>query len=166
VQSPRWLSEPEQRAWRAFLDALRMLPEALDDDLQRNSGMSLADYEVLVQLSEARDRALRMGELAAGALVSRSRLSHAIVRLEGVGWVERRVCPSDKRGKLCVLTDAGFAALEAAAPFHVEAVRRFVFDALGCDDAAELGRLADAIRTRLPAAAQGLTAQAPQRNAR
>jgi DNA-binding MarR family transcriptional regulator len=80
---------------------------------------------------------------------SRSRLSHAVSRLEEAGWVERRACPTDKRGALAVLTTAGFAALEAAAPGHVEAVRRHLFDVLTAEQVTELGRISAAIRDGL-----------------
>jgi DNA-binding MarR family transcriptional regulator len=146
---PRWLSGDEQAAWRAFLDAVRLLIDSLDAQLQADAGMSLADYEVLAQLSESPGRERRMSGLADSVFLSRSRLSHAVARLEGAGWVERRKCPSDRRGTYCRLTDAGFAALEAAAPGHVEAVRRYVFDAFGCDEVTHLARLSEAIRSRL-----------------
>src|SRR3712207_216405 len=126
----RWLTADEQRAWRAFLTASRRLFDALDRQLQRDSGVPHTYYEILVRLSEAPDRTLRMSQLADRAGSSRSRLSHAVARLEDMGWIERRECQEDRRGQLAVLTDRGFAALAAAAPGHVEAVRSFLFDAL------------------------------------
>jgi DNA-binding MarR family transcriptional regulator len=103
--------------------------------------MSMADYEVLVQLSESDGRRLRMCDLASMSLVSRSRLSHQVARMEESGWVRRESCPSDRRGAFAVLTDAGFAALEAAAPGHVAGVRQHVFDHLdeaGVEQLAEI----------------------------
>ena len=86
--------------------------------------MPHAYYEMLVKLSEAPERTLRMSELATELDSSQSRLSHAVARLEERGWVQRAPCATDRRGQLGVLTDEGFAALAAAAPGHVEAVRQ------------------------------------------
>jgi DNA-binding MarR family transcriptional regulator len=127
---PRWLDAEEQRAWRAWLFSSMLLQDRLDRELTHETGISHAYYEILVQLSEAPDRMLRMSQLADRCLSSRSRLSHAVSRLEERGWVRRQVCPDDGRGLLAVLTDEGFAALEAAAPVHVESVRRHLFDQL------------------------------------
>src|SRR3954463_4805392 len=126
----RWLSEEEQLAWRAWLFSSLLLHDRLDRDLTRETGISHAYYEILVQLSEAPGHALRMSELAERCLSSRSRLSHAVARLEERGWVRRQVCAEDGRGQLAVLTDEGFAALEGAAPVHVESVRTHLFDQL------------------------------------
>jgi len=145
----RWLDDEEQRIWRAFLGAVRLLTAELDRELQRDADMPHAYYEILVALSEAPGRQLRMSELADLSQSSRSRLSHAVSRLEEAGWVERMACPTDKRGSLAALTDAGFAALEAAAPGHVEGVRRHLFDVLTPEQACELGRISTAIRDGL-----------------
>jgi DNA-binding MarR family transcriptional regulator len=126
----RWLNEDEQQAWRAYLGATRLVFDQLDRELQRDAGMPHAYYEILVRLSEAPDRALRMSALADRSQSSRSRLSHAVSRLEENGWVRRESCPDDKRGQIARLTDAGFEALAAAAPGHVEGVRSHVFDPL------------------------------------
>src|ERR1700682_4083634 len=134
----RWLTEAEQQAWRGFLEADRLLLDRLDRQLQDDAGMSHADYEILVRLSEAPGRQIRMSELAGQTLFSRSRLSHAVARLERLGWVDRTSCPTDKRGMLAGLTDAGYAVLEAAAPGHVAAVRRYIFDALTGKEVAQL----------------------------
>src|SRR5215208_639781 len=117
-----WLTADEQRAWRAYLESSKVLLDALDRQLQRDSDIPHTYFEVLVRLSEAEDRSLRMSELADLTLSSRSRLSHAVSRLEERGWVVREVCAEDGRGQLAVLTDEGFAALEAAAPVHVTGV--------------------------------------------
>jgi DNA-binding MarR family transcriptional regulator len=127
---PRWLDAEEQRAWRAWLYSGQLLMDRLDRDLSHQTGVSHAYYEILVALSEAPGRMMRMSELADRCLSSRSRLSHAVSRLEERGWVRRQVCPDDGRGQLAVLTDDGFAALEAAAPVHVESVRAHLFDQL------------------------------------
>jgi DNA-binding MarR family transcriptional regulator len=126
----RWLSPAEQQAWRAFLDATRLLFGTVDEQLQREAGMPHTYYEILVRLSEAPDRRLRMSELAEASLSSRSRLSHAVSRLEERGWVRRTCCPTDRRGQVAELTDEGFAALEAAAPGHVAQVRAALLDHL------------------------------------
>jgi DNA-binding MarR family transcriptional regulator len=127
---PRWLDAEEQRAWRAWLYSTQLLNDRLDRELMRATGISHAYYEILVQLSETPDRQMRMSELADRCLSSRSRLSHAVSRLEERGWVRRQECAEDGRGLLAVLTDEGFAALAAAAPIHVESVRTHLFDQL------------------------------------
>jgi DNA-binding MarR family transcriptional regulator len=143
----RWLDNDEQRVWRSFLEASRVLFDALDRQLQADADMPHAYYEILVRLSEAGDRTMRMSELADSLASSRSRLSHAVARLEERGWVRRRSDPTDRRGQWAVLTDEGFAALAAAAPGHVCAVRNSLFDALEPADVAALGRISEAIRT-------------------
>ena len=130
TSEPRWLDAEEQKAWRAWLFSSMLLQDRLDRELTHETGISHAYYEILVALSEAPDRMLRMSQLADRCLSSRSRLSHAVSRLEERGWVRREVCESDGRGQLAVLTDAGFAALEAAAPVHVTGVRTHLFDQL------------------------------------
>jgi DNA-binding MarR family transcriptional regulator len=130
VSEPRWLDVDEQKAWRAWLYSAQLLMDRLDRDLTHETGISHAYYEILVALSETPGRMLRMSQLADRCLSSRSRLSHAVSRLEERGWVRRQVCEDDGRGQLAVLTDEGFAALEAAAPVHVEGVRAHLFDQL------------------------------------
>ena len=128
--APRWLDVDEQKAWRAWLYSAQLLMDRLDRDLTHETGISHAYYEILVALSETPGRMLRMSQLADRCLSSRSRLSHAVSRLEERGWVRRQVCEDDGRGQLAVLTEEGFAALEAAAPVHVESVRAHLFDQL------------------------------------
>jgi DNA-binding MarR family transcriptional regulator len=149
MSGTRWLSDDEQRVWREFNAATRMLSAHLEGQLQHDSGMPHTYYEVLVALSEAPGRRLRMSELADARQASRSRLSHAVARLEANGWVRREACPTDKRGAWAVLTDAGFAALEAAAPGHVEAVRESLFDPLTPEQVTALGEISAAIRRQL-----------------
>ena len=141
----RWLSEDEQRVWRSFLGAMRLLTDQLDRELQRDADMPHTYYEILVALSEAPDRTMRMNQLADLCQSSRSRLSHAVSRLEEAGWVRRLPCPTDKRGALATMTDEGFAAIEAAAPGHVEGVRRHVFDVLSPEQVSQLGEISAAI---------------------
>ncbi|WP_460342310.1 MarR family winged helix-turn-helix transcriptional regulator [Actinoallomurus acanthiterrae] len=149
MSETRWLSPDEQSAWRAYLNAHRLLLDAVDAQLRRDSGMPHAYYEILVRLSDTPDRALRMSVLADGLRVSASRLSHAIARLEERGWVRREDCPTDKRGQLAVLTDEGFAALAAAAPGHVEAVRGALFDALDPEQVRWLGAISQTLADHL-----------------
>ena len=134
VSTPRWLSDRQQRAWRAFLQASMQLWQQLDGELQHEAGLPLAYYQMLAMLSEAPDRTLRMSELALRTWSSRSRLSHAVDRLEERGWVRRLTCPEDRRGSFAQLTDEGFAVLQAAAPSHVDSVRRHLFDLLDEDE--------------------------------
>lgn len=141
----RWLDPDEAATWRAFLEAALVVLDDLDAQLQRDAGMPHAYYEILVRLSEAPDRALRMRELAEAASSSRSRLSHAVARLEERGWVRRTPCPTDRRGQIAELTEAGFAALAAAAPGHVAQVRRSVIDRLSRAQLGQLERIAAAI---------------------
>jgi len=130
MSETRWLDREDQRTWRTFMLATQLLFEQFDRELQRGASMSAAHYEVLVRLSEAPGRRLRMSDLANRSQSSRSRLSHTIGRLEDVGWVTRETCPSDRRGAFAILTEDGFAALEDAAPVHVESVRTHLFDQL------------------------------------
>ena len=126
----RWLDQGEQRAWRAYLEMTLVLQDLLDRDLQRNANMPLGYYEILVRLSESPNRTLRMSDLASATKSSRSRLSHAVARLEEYGWVERQPCDTDRRGAMAHLTDEGYAVLEQTAPCHVTGVREYLFDAL------------------------------------
>jgi DNA-binding MarR family transcriptional regulator len=126
----RWLDPDEQMTWRAFLVANRLLFAQLERDMQRDAGIPLTYYAVLMTLSEVPGRTLRMNGLAEALQMSASRLSHAVSRLEEEGWVRRELCPSDRRSWFAVLTEDGFAALEAAAPYHVESVRAHLIDLL------------------------------------
>src|SRR5215471_15967747 len=141
----RWLSAHEQQCWRAFLIACQSLYGAIDAQLLRDSGLPHGYYEILVHLSEAPDRELRMTQLANASTYSKSRLSHAVARLCERGWVERRDCPTDRRGQIARLTDDGFAALAAAAPGHAEHVRRSLIDALTPEQLVQLAEISSAI---------------------
>ena len=151
----RWLDDDEQQVWRAFLGATKLVFEQLDRELQRGAGLPHAYYEILVRLSEAPERSLRMSALADRSQSSRSRLSHAVARLEENGWVRRESCAEDKRGQIARLTDEGFAALAAAAPSHVESVRRHVFDPLTREQQQQLGSISTALLEALQAAPDG-----------
>ena len=149
VAQIRWLDEREQRAWRAYLSASRLLMDTLDRELQRDAGMPHTYYEILVRLSEAPDRRLRMSELADALLGSRSRLSHAVARLEEAGWVRRVDCPTDRRGQFAELTDEGSRVLTAAAPGHVDGVRRHLLDALSPAQLRQLTEISEAVLANL-----------------
>jgi DNA-binding MarR family transcriptional regulator len=153
----RWLTSEEQRAWRLFLTATQTLFSAVEGQLQRDSAIPHGYYEILVRLSEADGRSLRMSQLAEASTSSKSRLSHAVARLEERGWVERLDCPTDRRGQVAQLTDAGFAALEAAAPGHAEQVRRSMFDRLTSDQVAQLTAICEALAAGRPHASDDLS---------
>ncbi len=155
---PRWLTAAEQRAWRAYLEMTRLLFDRLDHELQRDAGMGHPYYQLLVALSEAPDRTLRMSQLAEMTQSSRSRLSHAVARLEENGWVNRVPCETDKRGAFAVLTDEGFRVLAAAAPGHVEGVRQHLFDRLTPEQVEQLRGIAEVVVAGLrgPNAQSGL----------
>ncbi|MBW3621386.1 MAG: MarR family transcriptional regulator [Actinobacteria bacterium] len=155
MDRPRWLDDHEQAAWRRLAAVILKLPSELEAQLQRDADMSHFEYWVLAVLSEAPERSLRLSQLAAQANASLSRLSHVVTRLERRGWLSRQPCPEDARATLAVLTDAGYDQVVAAAPGHVEAVRRFVFDGLGADDVRDLARVCDAILARIHARPQG-----------
>jgi DNA-binding MarR family transcriptional regulator len=146
---PRWLTPHERRIWLAWVFSTRMLWEELEADLQREAGMGFGYYDILVMLSESPGRTRRMSELADATQSSRSRLSHAVARLEELGWIRRESCSTDRRGANAVLTDAGFAALEAAAPHHVESVRRHLFDQLTPEQLEELGVMSERLLEHL-----------------
>jgi DNA-binding MarR family transcriptional regulator len=150
----RWLDDEEQKAWRAWLYSSLLLQDRLDRELTHATGISHAYYEILVALSETPGRALRMSVLADRCLSSRSRLSHAVSRLEERGWVRRQVCEGDGRGQLAVLTDEGFAALEAAAPIHVEGVRQHLFDQLTPEQVEHMRDLGETLLRHLDRPAQ------------
>jgi DNA-binding MarR family transcriptional regulator len=141
----RWLTADEQRTWRAFLEGVHTLLSTVEGELQRDFGIAHGYYEILVRLSEAPDRVMRMSHLAEASTSSKSRLSHAVARLEERGWVQRQDCETDRRGQFARLTDAGFAALAAAAPSHVEQVRRSLFDRLSPEQAGQLHAIMTAI---------------------
>ncbi len=141
----RWLTEREQGAWRSFLEAITLVGDAVEKQLQSDSKLSHADYEILVRLSEQPTRSLRMSDLAKRTFFSRSRLSHAVGRLEREGWVYREPSPGDKRGQLAVLTDRGYDLLASAAPGHVDAVRAALLDPLSAKQVEQLAAITSAI---------------------
>jgi DNA-binding MarR family transcriptional regulator len=150
----RWLTPVEYHAWRGFLDGSRAVLQVLEHQLQTDAGLPLAYYDILVRLSEAPERSVRMVTLAKALGYSTSRLSHSVDRLQRSGWVRRESHPSDRRGQLAVLTDLGHQKLEAAAPGHVDAVRAHVIDLLTPEQVKQLGEISEtllAAATRTPA---------------
>jgi DNA-binding MarR family transcriptional regulator len=127
---PRWLTDEEQATWLAFASVLFRMPVALDNQLQRDAGLSHFEYTVMAALSEATERTLRMSHLAAMAESGLPRLSQVVGRLEKRGWVTRSADPTDGRSTLATLTDQGWEKVVQTAPGHVEEVRRLVFDPL------------------------------------
>ena len=125
-----WLSDDEQRVWRTYLRMSSLLPAALNRELQQDSGLTLPEYEVLVQLSEAPQHRLRPFQICDALTWEQSRLSHQLTRMERRGLVCRQECAADGRGAFVELTAAGEEAIGAAAARHVAAVRRLVFDRL------------------------------------
>jgi DNA-binding MarR family transcriptional regulator len=159
MATPRWLDDQEQATWRAYLRMTHLLTVQLGRELQHDADLSHPDYQILVMLSEAVDRRLRMSDLAAATQSSRSRLSHAVGRLEDAGWVRREACPTDRRGAFAVLTDAGFNKLAAAAPAHVEGVRTHLFDRLAPGQVEQLGAIAEAVADHLAPIVDGIDPQ-------
>ncbi|HTZ44638.1 MAG TPA: MarR family transcriptional regulator [Jatrophihabitans sp.] len=151
---PRWLTGDEQCAWRSFIEGVRSLIDALDRQLQVDSALPHAYFEVLVPLSEAPDQRLRMSELASSTRSSRSRLSHAVSRLEERGWVRRVDCPTDKRGQLAILTAEGMDVVRSAAPGHAAAVRRYLIDRLTPEQLRALGEIGRVMLDSTSACAQ------------
>jgi len=146
--TPRWLNPAEMKAWRQYIVASRRLLEALDADLQGHD-LSMSDYEILAQLSEAPERKMRMAELADIAMLSRSRLSHRIKVMEKEGWIKREACPVDKRGSLAVMTPKGWKAIVSAAPDHVESVRERFIDHLTKSDQSALAEIFEKVSQSL-----------------
>lgn len=144
-----WLTAEQQVQWRAYRDGTAWLMEAIGRQLEEDAGLSTGEYEVLVRLSEAPGRTLRMSQLADELAHSRSRLSHTVGRMERAGLVERRACSSDARGVNCTMTEQGWAAIVAAAPGHVRAVRRHLVDVLSADQLAALGDAMATVRAHL-----------------
>jgi DNA-binding MarR family transcriptional regulator len=145
---PRWLTAEEQRAWRAYIRLAQLLMRQLDRDLHPFE-LSMHDYEILVELSEAEHHRMRMTELAERTAQSRSRLSHQINRMEARGLVSREGCEGDKRGTFAVLTARGAATIEEVAPYHVASVREHFIDLLDSAELAALSRACEPLLERL-----------------
>jgi DNA-binding MarR family transcriptional regulator len=142
---PPWLTADQLAAWRALIRLLRRLPAALEWQLQRDSQLSFMEYSVLAILSEQPGRRMRMSELAVMAVSELSRLSHMVGRLEKRGFLCREPDPGNGRYTNAILTDAGYAYLEGAAPGHVRRVRELFIDALGPEELQTLRRYCDTV---------------------
>ncbi|MER6357543.1 MarR family transcriptional regulator [Streptomyces sp. NPDC001634] len=147
--TPRWLNPEERRAWLAYVEFSTHLSDHLNRQLRRDAGMTHADYTLLAHLSSVPDHTLTMSELAERLRITRSRLTHAVTRLQEAGYVDRREDPGNRRNQLAVLTPQGLDLLERAAPGHVEAVRRAVFDALTPEQVSQFAAIGEAINGAL-----------------
>ncbi|MFD8033669.1 MarR family winged helix-turn-helix transcriptional regulator [Streptomyces sp. NPDC059717] len=152
-----WLTPEQERAWRSYIAASWLLEDTIDRQLQQEAGMSHLYYSVLAHLSDAPDRRMRMTDLAEATKITRSRLTYVVTRLEKDGTVRREGCPTDRRGSMAVLTDAGTALLERAAPGHVETVRAAVFDHLTPEQVSQLQAICDRITEALQASEEQST---------
>ncbi|MBF9071693.1 MarR family winged helix-turn-helix transcriptional regulator [Streptacidiphilus fuscans] len=148
---PRWLSPDEQHLWRTFLQMQKELEAQLSRQMLNDSELSMADFSVLVQLTDTPEGQARVLELARGLRWEKSRLSHHLTRMVKRGLIDRAECASDGRGSFVVITDSGRRAIEDAAPKHVETVRKLFFDPLSEGQLAQLGQVAE----RILAAMQG-----------
>jgi DNA-binding MarR family transcriptional regulator len=146
---PRWLNEDEARMWRSFRLMFMRLDQVVEAQLSNDSGLSGADYALLVPLSEATSDGLRARDLARGVFWDRSRLSHQLRRMQARGLVAKRDCPTDARGSIFTLTPSGRQAIEAAAPSHVETVRRVFVDVMTEDEIATLTAISQRVLDRL-----------------
>ncbi len=140
-----WLSPKEQEAWRSLLRGSVALLDRLNEELQREHGLSLPEYEMLAHLSSVPGRRLRMSDLSKRALLSKSRLTHAVDRLQSRGLVSRQRCDLDRRGFFTVLTPAGMRLLEQAAPTHVAGVRHYLIECVSVRDLAAVGRALECV---------------------
>jgi DNA-binding MarR family transcriptional regulator len=151
METTTWLDDDEQRAWRGFLDVHAQLNAAINRQLQSTTGLSLSDYAILVELTSdvAPDGSLRMFELGERLQWEKSRVSKQVSRMEARGLVERRHCADDRRGAFVDLTPEGRAAIEAAAPAHVELVRDLFFEGATRDQVRALGDFTERVLGRL-----------------
>ena len=147
-EEPRWLDTEQQSAWRALVLGTTLLFDRLDDDLRRHHNISLAEYEILVRLSE-REGQMRMAQLADAMAHSRSRITHTIKRMERSDLVERCESPDDGRGVIARITERGAMLLRNVAPTHVEGVRDHLVDLATDEDFQALGRVMDAVSDNL-----------------
>lgn len=146
--SPRWLDENQQRAWRSLVAIVTRLPAALDTQMQRDSNLTHFDYFVLSGLSEDPNRRIQLRDLAKYANASLSRLSHVVTKLEKAGWV-RRESIEGSRGSYAVLTDAGMSKVVESAPGHVATVQALLFEGLDTEEVRQLDALSRVMLTQL-----------------
>ena len=149
MPAPRWLKAEELAAWRGFLQSYAQVTAFLGRELARDSGLSMQDYAVLVELSESEGGSLRAFELGRRLVWEKSRLSHHVARMQERGLVQRVRCPSDQRGSFVAITEAGRRAIEAAAPRHAEAVREYFVEVLTPQELRTLRKVAEKIDKKL-----------------
>lgn len=145
----QWLDADQQHSWRAYILGSQMLVDRLDRDLRVEHGVSMTEYEILVRLSERPGRRMRMALLADALCHSRSRVTHTVTRLEKAGLLTRSASLDDGRGIEAVMSDEGFALLEAAASTHVAGVQRNLIELISPEDLATIGRTMDLVSDRL-----------------
>jgi DNA-binding MarR family transcriptional regulator len=149
TEHTRWLDDEEMRAWRGFIVGSELLEYRLHRELQDAHGLSLADYEILVRLSEQPDFRMRMTQLATEVASSKSRVSHQVARLERADLVKREGCANDGRGVLAVLTERGYDLLRIAAPTHLRGVREHFVDLLSAQERATVASIFERVASRL-----------------
>lgn len=149
LAAPQWLRDDEQRAWRGFLRTYAQVQSRLRRQLQRDTDLSLADYEVLVSLSESPEPALRPFQIGIALHWEKSRLSHQLTRMEKRGLLTLGSCVDDGRGALVAISKRGRVAIEAAAPLHVAEVRRAFLDGLQPHEITELAETFDGLARHL-----------------
>jgi DNA-binding MarR family transcriptional regulator len=145
----RWLATSQQQSWRALVMGMTLLLDRLDADLRRGFDISLAEYEILVRLSERPQRRLRMAQLADALAHSRSRVTHTVKRMEYAGLVTRTTSDEDGRGVVCAMTEQGYDLLVQMAPTHVNGVRDYLVDLASDTDLEALGRVMNAVADKL-----------------
>lgn len=151
----RWLTPAEEAAWRAYIEGSLRLNARIDDDLQASRGITLFDYHVLLLLSEAPDRRLRMRELADRMVFSPSRLTYQVARMAREGVIRREPCDDDRRGSYAIITPKGRRVLGRAALAHVDSVHAHLLNVLDSDDIRDLGRIFTIVRSHLESSPDG-----------
>ncbi len=144
-----WLNAQQQDAWQQVVNLTSTLPFALHRDLQSDAGLSLQDFDVMARITDMPNKRARISELGRALHWEKSRLSHHLTRMQKRGLIRREECPDDARGAFVMLSDDGWAAVEAAAPAHVRLVRELVFDQLSADEVASLSSILTKVLTRL-----------------
>ena len=151
----RWLTAEEERVWRRWLTLNARLSATLHRELQADAGLSMPDFEVLVHLTDSPEGRVRVTDLARLMQWERSRVSHHVTRMESRRLVQRVECAEDGRGAFVVITPQGRAAIEQAAPGHVNTVRRLVFDALSREEIDALATIIDKALAQLDRQPEG-----------
>jgi DNA-binding MarR family transcriptional regulator len=152
----RWLTAQEECVWRRWLTLNARLSAMLHRELQDDAGLSMPDYEVLVHLTDSQQGRIRVTDLARLLQWERSRVSHHVTRMERRRLVQRVECAEDGRGAFIVITPRGRAAIEQAAPGHVNTVRRLVFDGLSPEEVGALATIIEKALAQLDDQAEGL----------